>query len=216
MAQEFLSTTDISVTALWSIWNNRNHAVFQGNTNPILADDPIVWASNYIIEYVEAQSGSCSGQTRTLTMSNDGNGSPISWFPPPINQYKLNVDATLKNGDMGFGIIIRDSKGETMMTAERFRRTCVFSRMGRGSSTFRWSQVSDGNGNHSSLGKDRLKDCLESLQDEDKHFNETAPLIENLKQLFQDHPIRGFLLVPRDGNKICSFVSHTCAYLKAL
>lgn len=37
--------------------------------------------------------------------------------------FKLNVDASLANGEMRSGMIIRNSKGETMADAENFWRT---------------------------------------------------------------------------------------------
>lgn len=41
----------------------------------------------------------------------------LKWEPPPINFYKLNVDATLffNLAKVGYGAIVRDWKGETLL-----------------------------------------------------------------------------------------------------
>lgn len=41
----------------------------------------------------------------------------LKWEPPPINSYKLNVDATLffNLAKVGYGAIVRDWKGETLL-----------------------------------------------------------------------------------------------------
>lgn len=97
--------------------------------------------------------------------------------------FKLNVDAVVANRDMGYDMIIRNSKCKTMAVVENFRRTsCLVERVEaqtlidgvhlalESSISPVWAEVDS-------------KIIWSLLHDRDHHFNEIVPLIYQLKLL---------------------------------
>ena len=98
---------ELFLVQAWIIWTQRN-AMIHGKQLQV----PGVLnrqAKDYMEEYRSAQSRLA---TRPLSVN------PISWRPPPLNRFKLNLDAAIFKDEeaSGFGAIIRNERGDVMAT----------------------------------------------------------------------------------------------------
>lgn len=100
-------------TVLSGVWFARNKRVWEGrNVTPAVTME---LSAKLIQEWVEAnncKSQSKSGQGDALLVEAEE-----VWQPPAAGCYKLNVDASLFNGErcFTFGLVMRDEKGQFTM-----------------------------------------------------------------------------------------------------
>nr|XP_023924316.1 uncharacterized protein LOC112035715 [Quercus suber] len=105
MARLTIDELELFLVQAWIIWNRRN-ALIHGKQ----LQAPGVLnrrAEDYMDKFQHAQS-------RLVTRPPGSN--PISWRPPPLNQFKLNFDAVIFKDEeaAGFGAIIRNEHGQAM------------------------------------------------------------------------------------------------------
>ncbi|XP_073126761.1 uncharacterized protein [Henckelia pumila] len=104
------SKSDIEKAAivLWSIWNNRNDAVWNGKQNSSIN----IFHSAMKTFFLWFQ----DNQKRIFNSPPRTQQSDSKWIKPPRQFLKCNVDAAIFNSPprMGFGCIIRDSMGEAI------------------------------------------------------------------------------------------------------
>ena len=101
-----LEDMELFLVQAWIIWNQRNRVLHGGNFN-----DPICLnkkAVEYLEEYRHTQVHLAAGLV--VQLSRD------VWTPPPESVFKLNFDAAIfmESDRFGFGVIIRNDKGEVM------------------------------------------------------------------------------------------------------
>ena len=85
----------------WKLWTNRNE-VRNGEAKKS-GQAVIHSALDYLREYQASQAGEFMQKTKCLA----------SWFPPPPNTYKINVDGAVCAAEKSarVGILIRDEGG---------------------------------------------------------------------------------------------------------
>ena len=91
---------------LWSVWWNRN-LIIQKN-EPKTATVLVNWALEFLSEFQGTH------QALSATISQLGIPHKSCWCPPPVNTFKLNSDASIRDGFhfIGLGAVIRNHKGE--------------------------------------------------------------------------------------------------------
>ena len=91
------------VCIAWALWHNRNEVRNGGKKRN--GKELVNWASQYLEEYKTANE--CMGSTTTRDEVK------ASWVPPPVHEFKVNVDGAVFKGQKtaGVGVIIRDDLG---------------------------------------------------------------------------------------------------------
>ena len=99
---------DVDVSAkvvcmAWAIWHNKNETRNGGKRRN--GKEIMSWVSQYLEEYKSANE--CLGPTTVPHVGSD------TWNPPPVHDFKVNVDGAVFKGQKsaGVGVIIRDDKG---------------------------------------------------------------------------------------------------------
>ncbi|KAK3210794.1 hypothetical protein Dsin_015500 [Dipteronia sinensis] len=98
---------------IWRIWYCRN-AKLHGTPNCDLSEVG-TWCKQYLQEYQTSQMDNSSVSCGLDQLV-------VSWIPPIPDQYKTNCCSVFDRGKgrIGFGIIIRNSKGEIMASSAQF------------------------------------------------------------------------------------------------
>ena len=88
-------------TVLWSIWGNRNQAIYGASTIPLA----MIWdsAKRAHLDFVDAR----------LTFPPSPTPGRVHWTAPPAGFFKINVDGAtgVGGGNSSIGVVIRDSSG---------------------------------------------------------------------------------------------------------
>ncbi|PON75588.1 hypothetical protein PanWU01x14_042130 [Parasponia andersonii] len=93
---------------LWCIWNDGNQVAHGGSSKPVVFQ--ISFVDVFLAEYQTLQ-------TSVPLQSTSRSPSETLWSLPPFNQYKLNTDATVIEGDrrhIGVGAVIRNHAGQVV------------------------------------------------------------------------------------------------------
>lgn len=113
---EILSSVSVKqrsevVTLYWSIWRARNDLVWNQKISTV--NKVVAAAKQYLTQWTLAQSRSYHTLLQPHT---DGDG-VVSWVKPQPNTIKVSVDAVIfeDRGEIGFGIIEKDSEGELIL-----------------------------------------------------------------------------------------------------
>lgn len=93
---------------LYGIWFARNKKFFEDRSMP-----PAVvtkWSRKQVEKWTEANSKSSAAASRTPMPQQQ----IITWKPPGEGSFKINVDATVKEGQDSFaiGMVLRNSQGQ--------------------------------------------------------------------------------------------------------
>ncbi|OMO81404.1 reverse transcriptase [Corchorus capsularis] len=102
---------DKVLITLWLIWNNRNKALYeQASALP----NAINFSTSSILE----QYTSIQRRTDQFSLTHPRQ---LTWVPPPMGMVKINTDAAFcsGSGEVGLGVVIRDSAGEIIVCASR-------------------------------------------------------------------------------------------------
>ena len=99
---------------MWSIWGNRNQAIFGDSTLP----PAIVWdtAKRAHLDYTDAR----------LSFPSASPPAPAHWTAPPAGFFKINVDGAtdVGGGNSCIGVVIRDSSGFPIGALSRVLPSC--------------------------------------------------------------------------------------------
>ena len=100
---------------MWSIWGNRNQAIFGDSTLP----PAIVWdtAKRAHLDYTDAR----------LSFPSASPPAPVHWTAPPAGFFKINVDGAtdVGGGNSCIGVVIRDSSGFPIGALSRVLPSCL-------------------------------------------------------------------------------------------
>ncbi|KAL5808637.1 hypothetical protein ACOSQ3_029328 [Xanthoceras sorbifolium] len=101
----------VLVIILWRIWFRRNQIVHRKVV--LQAEEVIGWAYSFLNEYHVANDSAITVTTGAANLPSPG------WSPPPIDCYKLNVDASVStlSGTVGLAVVLRNEKGLVMWLA---------------------------------------------------------------------------------------------------
>lgn len=109
------SDLEVITTTAWAVWYARNQVVHRGS--PIPLSVTLEHAGRMLEAFHEHHPASPLLPKK----------SPEPWVPPPSNELKINVDATVtKAGWFGSGFIIRDQMGFPIKAGQRWQQ-CSFS-----------------------------------------------------------------------------------------
>lgn len=97
------------IVIIWGIWSNQNR-ILVGKS--LVIEDLLDWAKTYIHTYRAAHQ---SGQLGT---SDNVSQDLVRWTPPIEGRVKLNTNASFfpSTGMAGAGMVIRNSRGEVLLT----------------------------------------------------------------------------------------------------
>ena len=87
---------------MWSIWGNRNQAIFGDST---------------LLDYTDAR----------LSFPSASPPAPAHWTAPPVGFFKINVDGAIDvgGGNSCIGVVIRDSSGFPIGALSRVLPSCL-------------------------------------------------------------------------------------------
>ncbi|XP_050238375.1 uncharacterized protein LOC126687864 [Mercurialis annua] len=97
----------MAVVILWQLWSSRNILIHEGRADSL--------------EVLLNRCRDCYVQQNSMKVSSNGQGERPGWKPPKAGVVKLNTDLAVctEDGTTGLGVIIRNEKGEVMVSAGR-------------------------------------------------------------------------------------------------
>ncbi|KAK3189665.1 hypothetical protein Dsin_029226 [Dipteronia sinensis] len=108
IANKSLGEVELFCVVIWRIWFGRNS--IKHSQLDFIWKDVINWSEVFLSDFHRATS------SLQYMPSLNGNKLTCKWTPPSEGMYKVNCDTAVDriNSKVGFGIVIRNSKGEVM------------------------------------------------------------------------------------------------------
>lgn len=183
---------------LWCIWFARNKKVWDGKN----LSTEIAWSicSKMMIEWQEANKKKLlKNSVQNQLVENE----QPRWLPPAPGTCKLNVDASVTNGDISFalGMIVRDDTGR-FVAGKNMRiggKVSVLEAEARGVlEALKWMEVQG--------YQDVIFECdselvVHALQEKAQYFSEVGHIFEDCKEKFRQRANFSICHVKKQANR---------------
>lgn len=183
----------------WNIWKARNKRIFE---NIFLEPREVVCRSLRLFQDLRAHS---NVKGKSLKKS-DRN---IAWIPPPQGLLKINSDvAVFGDGQVGLGFVIRNSRGDVMMSGvKRCKADGDSTLLEALALRFAMRQAIDG-GLHRLMIETDSEILANSLRDGRRNDSVASMIMEDIWDLANEIGCTQFLYVKREANSLAHNIAH--------